>query len=1065
MLWSYGQKKDITFDHLTPEQGFFQTTVFSIIQDRQGFIWFGGTDGLTKYDGYSFTVYKRNPFDSNSIAGNSISALLEDCHGFIWIALWGNGLNRYDPVTDTFTHFLHRPSDPETLNDNRVQILFEDRFNTLWIGTFSGGLSRFYRQSSTFIHYRHDPEDPSSLASNRIWSMCEDKDGNLWIGTNSGLDRFHRESEDFIHYTHDPEKSGIPSQYRARVVYADHLGDLWIGTQEGLDRRDSETGKLVHFVHNPSNPNSISNNIITVVCEDSSDTLWVGTNNGGLNRYNRADNNFSRFFRDPTNPGSINHNDIRCIMEDRSEILWIGTRGGAVNKLDLKPRKFQVFRHSPFNANSLSVSRVHCIYEDHAGVLWIGTDHGGLNRFDMKSGKDVHYLHQPTNPESISSNLVWTILEDQNGEIWVGTDRGINRFNEKRETFVHYRHEPNNPGSLSNDLVFEIYEDKSGILWVGTDFGLNKFNREKEQFIRYTLNTPDDNQLVRIRVRHIHEDDAGVFWIASNRGLIRFDKNNTQVLAYRYDPAKPSCISDDNVFSICEDGSGMLWIGTIMGLNRFDSVQNNFVSYFEEDGLPNDLIFGILMDDDGNLWLSTNNGLSRLDPKTRVFRNYDVNDGLQSNTFSIGAFHHAKSGEMFFGGFNGFNAFFPSRITNNTHVPPIVLTDFQIFNKSVDLGENSPLQKSLTFTEEIALSYTDDVFSFEFSSLDFTIPGKNHYAYIMEGFNDRWTFTRTRREATYTNLDPGNYIFRVIGSNNDEVWNNEGVAMKIVIAPPFWQTVWFRLLALAAIILATYTIYRIRVRTIHNQKKQLEILVAERTRDLAKLIEIKNEFLGMAAHDLRSPLGGVIGYTELMILDMKENRFKTSEIISDLELVHASASRMADLITQLLDISAIESGKINLNLYRENLNSVFEECERIYRKAALQKKISLIIERNESLPEVMIDKSRIVEVVDNLLSNAIKYTFKGGVVCLFAESKESEVIVNVQDSGQGLSEEDQKEMFKSFKKLSSKPTGGESSTGLGLAIVKKLVERHGGRVWVKSKKGKGSTFCFSLPVK
>jgi len=852
----FAQKNSMTFGHISLEQGLSQNTVLCIFQDRKGFIWFGTGDGLNKYDGYSFTVYHHDPENPQSLSHNVVHSIYEDRSGVLWIGTGGGGLNRFDPRSsrgeiEQFTHYQADPDDPHSLSHNVVRSIYEDRSGVLWIGT-GGGLNRFDPQSSQgeteqFTHYQSDPDDPHSLSHNVVSSIYEDRSGVLWIGTVSGLNRFDPRSsqgdtEQFTHYQPDPNDPHSLSHRVVSSIYEDQSGTLWIGTGGGgLNRFDRETEQFTYYQADPNDPYNLSHNRILSIYEDRSGVLWIGTYGGGLNRFDRERKKFIHYQPDSNDPNSLNHNDVLSIYEDRSGVLWIGTGGGGLNKFDRSKERFIHYQTTPNDPGSLSHNEVSSVYEDRSGVLWIGTGGGGLNRFDRDMEQFTYYQTDPTDPQSLSSNAVLSVYEDRSGMLWIGTwDGGLNRFDRNTEQFTHYYADPDDPYSLSSNAVWPIYEDHSGALWIGTwGGGLNRFDRDTKQFLHYYADPDDPNSLSSNVVLSIYEDRSGVLWIGTDGGLNKFDPRSSRgdterFIHYQTDPNDPLSLSHNRVLSIYEDRTGVLWIGTSGGLNKFDRAQETFIHYNKKNGLPHNAIAGILEDQQGNLWLSTGKGISKFNPRTETFKNYSMRDGLQGYEFNAGAYHKSRRGEMFFGGVNGFNAFYPDRIKDNPHIPPIVMTDFQLLNKSVVPSDDSPLQQSITETEEITLSYKDNVFSFEFAALDYTTPEKNQYAYMMEGFNEDWVYSGTKRFVTYTNLDPGRYIFRVKGSNNDGVWNEEGIAVKLTIVPPFWQTTWFKILASACFIGFVYALHKIRIINIERQREKLEYQVGERTRELVE---------------------------------------------------------------------------------------------------------------------------------------------------------------------------------------------------------------------------------------
>jgi len=573
--------------------------------------------------------------------------------------------------------------------------------------------------------------------------------------------------------------------------------------------------------------------------------LWIGTLGEGLNRYDPENDRFIQYVNNPGDPYSLSHNGIRSIYEDRARLLWIGTWSGGLNKCDREKKKFELYQKVLNDPNSLSDNVVRAVLEDPLGALWIGTFGGGLNRLNRETGQYTHYRHNPKDPGSLSHDRIYALYQDRSGIIWVGTANGIlEKFDSKTERFIHYRHDPL---GLNMPRMMSILEDSSGTLWIGTrGGGLDKFDRETGTFTHYHNDPNDANSLETNDVYVIYEapSEPGILWIgAFSGGLYKFDPAKEQFTHYIHDPADPESLCSNEVISIYEDLRGQLWIGTDSGLNKFNRKDASFTSYTKKDGLPNEVIYGILEDHNGNLWFSTNKGLSKFDPLSETFKNYDVSDGLQSNEFNGGAYYKNEKGELFFGGINGLNAFYPERIKDNPFIPPVVITDFLISNKKVPVGAmedgRTILRKSITEAKQIELTHKDDVFSLEFAALHFASPEKNEFAYMMDGLDDEWNYVGNRQFVTYTNLSPGKYNFRIKASNNDGVWNEEGVALKIIVKPPFWLTWWFRGSVVLSLLVFAVSIFQIRTRTIRNTNLELEKRVRGRTVELREEIKVR----------------------------------------------------------------------------------------------------------------------------------------------------------------------------------------------------------------------------------
>jgi len=768
--------------------------------------------------------------------------------GVLWIGTDDGGLNKFDRENGQFIHYQNDPHDPHSLSSNYVTSIYKDQAGVLWIGT-DDGLDRFEQENGQFIHYQNDPYDPHSLSSNYVTSIYEDQAGGLWVGTGGGgLDKFDRETEHFSHYQfsyyqNDPNDPNSLSHYTVSSICEDQAGMLWIGTDGGgIDKFDRETGQFSHYQNVLNDPQSLSNNRVLSVYEDKAGVLWIGTA-GGLDRFDRESEQFIHYQNAPDDPHSLSDNKVLSVYEDQSGVLWIGTRGG-LNKYDREREKFTHYQNNPNDRHSLSNNRVLSFYKDQAGGLWIGTA-DGLDRFDRESEQFIHYQNAPYNPHGLSYGEVMSIYEDKAEVLWIGTrGGGLNKLvlsdaeglDQETNKFIHYRNDSDDPHSLSDNDVFSICEDQAGVLWIGTwGGGLDKFDRENEQFTHYPNDPSDPHSLSHNFVSSIYKDQAGVLWIGTDGGGLNklvlsnaegLGQETEQFIHYQNDSDDPYSLSDNKVLSIYEDQSGILWIGTRGGLNKFDRATETFTHYREKDGLPNDVVYGILEDNHGFLWLSTNKGLSKFDPRTGTFKNYDVRDGLQSNEFNGNAHHKSSSGEMFFGGVNGFNVFYPDNIKDNPYIPPVVLTSLTQGGEDVDVG------KAAEGVKEVTLHWPGNFFEFEFAALSYTQPEKNQYAYMLEGFDKDWNYVGTRRFGRYTNLPGETYTLRIKGSNNDGAWNEKGIAVTITIVPPFWGTWWFR--GIVALVLVGSVIggYRLRVKNVEARTRELENQVEERTHTL-----------------------------------------------------------------------------------------------------------------------------------------------------------------------------------------------------------------------------------------
>lgn len=825
--------RQVKFEHLTPDDGLSSRFVNSIIQDNQGFMWFGTANGLNRYDGYEFTIYRHDPQDPNSLSTSTINMLWEDRAGRLWIATQ-YGLNLFNRQTGQFSRYLNDPTDSHSLNDNRVRRIYEDSQGNLWLGTRDGGLNLFDPARETFTRYQHDPQQPGSLSNNHVEAIYEDHQGVLWVGTMNGLNRFDPDRQTFRHYQADLTTPGSLSHNSISSIYEDRNHNLWIGTLGGgLNQFDRQTEQFTHWRHDETDPHSLSMDTISFISEDKSGMLWIGTLGGGLNRFDRQTEQFTRYLPSPSDPDSLSDVMLLAFWEDRAGALWFGNGGSGIDKYDPLARKFALYRHQPNDPHSLSSNQINGIYEDSQGLIWLGTTGGGLNRFDPQTEQFTHFIPDENNPASVN---IFSIYEDSRQMLWISTwGSGLYRFDRETETFTGYQYDPTNPQSLSHNIVTSMVEDEKGNLWVGTwEGGLNYFDRQTETFTHYRNEPNNPFSLGDDRIIPLHRDRAGNLWLGLvGKGLARFDPTTERFITFQESPKLPVYLSQKTVTSIFEDRAGILWLGIDNNLIGLDWISETFRHYRPEDGLPNGIITCIQGDQQGNLWISTEAGLSRFNPQTETFRNYDTSDGLQGLTFRPPACAASRTGELFFGGLNGLNRFDPATLTDNPYIPPVVLTGFQLFHESVPVDDDSPLPAPINQLSKIVLPYHQNLLSFEFAALNYTASEKNQYAYRMTGVDKSWVYVDSdQRLASYTNLSPGRYTFQVTGSNNDELWNETAKSIEIIITPPWWETAWFQLAMFALGLGFVFGAYRWRVSSIERQRQLLARQVAERTAEL-----------------------------------------------------------------------------------------------------------------------------------------------------------------------------------------------------------------------------------------
>ncbi|MDZ7319775.1 MAG: histidine kinase, partial [candidate division KSB1 bacterium] len=809
-----------------------------------GYLWFGTIDGLNRFDGYHFTVYRNDPTDSNSIAEGWITALYLANDSTLWIGTLASGLCKFDSRTGRFTTYRLETQlidSPERqrliaalpftfsyLNHYTIKAICEDAEGRLWVGTFGSGLYQFDRDQESFSHYPFDFHPANDLAYNIMSLATTEEQGQstIWIGTYGGGLLKLVAGKSCQVYRHDGRKANSLSDNRVMVVYPDPLADcLWVGTLGGgLNQLHLTTGDVSHFQHESGNPNSLSSNQVLSIQRDCCDVLWIGTFDAGLNQLEIASKRVARYQHDPRNINSLGSNEILSLFEDRSDVLWIGTNFGyGINKLNRRKNSFVHYFHDHSHPNSLSENVVFSLCEDHEGILWIGTFQTGLNRFNRLTNEFTHYPHQPKNPHSISDNHVRAIFEDSRRGLWIGTfSGGLNYFDRVKNRFVRFQHDPSNPGSLSHNQVRCIYEDEANNLWVATFGGLNRLDRTTGRFRHYRNDPANPNSLSDDQVYFITGDQRGNLWIATfGGGVDRLNLQTECFTHYRHQPDDSNSLCDDRILTIYVDerDTNRIWFGSFgSGFDRFDRQTQRFTHFTQQQGLPNDVVYCLLPDDNGNFWISTNKGIAKFNVASETFVNYDLLDGLQSNEFNAGAYYKSqRTGEMFLGGVNGFNAFFPGQIQLNPQVPPVAITSFKIFDQ-----EMAGAMEAISPGKVIHLSHKENFFSFEFSVLDFTDVSKNQFAYKMEGLDAHWTYCGTRRFVNYTNLNPGDYVFRVKGANCDGIWNDAGTHVHLNIKPKLTQRWYWHPMVVGTLVLLIILFFTLRTRAKIKRALELE---------------------------------------------------------------------------------------------------------------------------------------------------------------------------------------------------------------------------------------------------
>ncbi len=814
--------RDLRFAHVSFGEGQSHGRISSIIEDNQGFLWFGTNSGLQRYDGYHLRAFRHDPANPKSLSGSYINALFKDRSGNLWVAS-DEYLERYDPVTESFTR------DPSLAGgiEGWVWHISQDGEGMLWLSTHAG-LARLDPTTWQTIRYKHRPDDPTSLSGDVVTATYEQRDGTFWVATTNALDIFDRRTgkvtQHFPLPPHPPDTLQIESAVK---LFEDHSNVLWVvySFGNGLATVDRRNNRLIEYSPSGAGLHGTEFPGVRAIHEDEDGALWLGTASGGMLKLDQQRKRFVRYRNDPRYPDSLSSDQIVAIFGDGDHNIWVGTTGGGLDRFTDRQLPFKTYRHEEYNPNSLETDYTTSVFADSHGDLWVGSMKA-LTRIDRKTGQFTFY-RSVGRPGSLSSTWVISIAEDRSGYLWFGTlGGGLNRYDRRSGRFKNYRHNPADAHSLSHDNVLSLFVDHKGTLWAGTEDGLSAFDPATEHFQVYR---PQESAWLR-RYRAIAEDAQGALWLGSlGGGLQRFDPATGDFAIY----GQGAGLSSDQVNAVRADHSGTVWAGTQNGLDRLDRATGKFTVYYERDGLPGDSVSSILEDERGDLWLSTGNGLSRFSPQTGAFRNYYTSDGLLGNEFyNYANAYHSPTGEMFFNSYAGVIAFFPNKIAETPTIPPVVLTDFLLFGKPVSVSNASPLKQSISLANFITLAHTQNIFSLQFSALSFADPERNRYRYKLEGLETQWNETDSNhRSATYTTLRPGEYIFRVQGRTNRGTWNENGASLRIRVLPPWWRTWWFMTTCAALILFSLWAIYRRRLHQVAWQfNMRLEERVSERTR-------------------------------------------------------------------------------------------------------------------------------------------------------------------------------------------------------------------------------------------
>lgn len=1042
--------KNINFKRITVEDGLSQTSVEYLFQDSKGYMWIGTIDGLNRYNGSRFEVFRYSKDKPNSISGNYISAIAEDDEGNIWVGT-SRGLNRINTHTSEIITYLPGVNGCNLSNYNITEILIDSK-GDIYIAT-EDGLNLYNEEDDNFIRLYNSGDKKNSLSSQFVYSIVEDNYGNYWIGTDNGLNKIENNSQKIIKYYSDGGDNSINDNFIFKL-YADNLDNLWIGTYNGgLNKLDLKTNKIEKFENDPNDDTSIAGNFIRYILRDSRNELWIATNNG-LSRLNEEENKFINYKSKIYDPQSIVSNNVLSLFEDKSGAIWVGTYDGI--SLFNPQNSFKNYKNDPFNTNSLSENMMAGIYEDDEGLLWVGTVNEGLNLIDRKSG-NITKFKSSDDEDSLSNNHIRDIVGIQN-EIWIATEFGLNKYDKLTKKFTRYYNEDNENSLLYND-VRTLYIDNEGILWIGTRDGLCTFDRKN------TFKSYEDifikNGITENVFSDIIQDKDGIIWIASalDGGLIRLNKNTNEIKSYRNNEEDRYSISFNALKTIAIDSKNNIWIGSQFGLNKFDRSTEKFHRYTEDSGLSNNFIYGILIDNEDNPWMSTNYGISKFDIKNDKFVDYNVTDGLQSNEFNGYSYFKSKSGEMFFGGINGLTYFYPNQLEEKKFSPNVVID-------SIYSGEKEILDIS-----NIKIGYKNSNIQFNFFMPDYRNVSKIQYAYKLDGLDENWIFSDDRNYVSYTNLESGVYKFQVVARNSSGDWSKvTTVSFKVGMKP--WQTPLAYVMYALIVSLVLYIIW--------NRVKILDSLVEQRTHELNsklkenkelydKLIKnekYKNNYFVNLSHELRTPLNVIISTQQLITkLNEEDKDIPKEKILYYMSTLRRNSDRLLKLINNIIDTSKIESGSYKLIIEKHDIVYLVEEIVLSMKDFIEANGIELVIDPDVEEKIIECDGSEIEKCIVNLVGNAVKFTPRGGKIEVRIVDLNNKVKISVKDSGIGIEKKYHDAIFDRFGQAYNDVSEEHGGSGLGLTVTKQLVTLHNGRIFVKSEPGHGSEFVIILPVK
>ncbi len=1037
----FGVEREILFKNIANKDGLSQSTVFKIVQDTIGYMWFATQDGLNRYDGYDFKVYRNDEENPASISSNYLRALKVDSNGTLWIG--GNkGISRYDFIHDSFQNYQLFDTHP----DRYVSDIEEDDGGCLWAGTFNGNLYQYNLDKNEFREIKPAYNGEKLDYINDLLSF----EDNLIIGTEYGLFSMDKNNLSIRYISLSEQKSKI------RALKRNIRGGFWVGTEgEGLFLLNDDLTVQQNILHDINNSNSLCNNNVRSLEYDNEGHLWIGTF-VGLSIYNQEQETFSNHYENFSKPYSLSQNSVRSILRDKQGGMWLGTFFGGVNYYHPANIKFNLLNQ---NASELSLSDdvVSSIVEGKNGNIWISTNDKGLNLWDRENGIIKSYTYNEKIRSSLSSNNLKGLLLLNNGKLLIGTHRsGLNFFDPKRNKSIIFKHDEKNLASISGNSVYALLQDHKKQIWVGTWSGLDRFDLESGKFDHFYSDSKG-RRLSSDQISFLFEDSRNRIWVGTFDGLNIFYPERNMFESFKKKQGDISSLSDNEIMCVTEDSKGRIWIGTKNGLNVFDEIERGFKRFTTKDGLPNNVIYGIVEDDKDCLWISTNKGLSCFHQQTRKFRNYDTGDGLQSRQFNNYSFCKLSDGKIMFGGINGITIFNPENIKETPFNTDVVLTQLRIFYKNVLPGDhNKVLEKHIGQTREIKLKSNQNVFAFNFIAINYIASQKIKYLIKLENYDKEWRLSSDTRSGTYSNLPFGKYTFKVKAVSGEGVVNDKVTSIDVHILKPWWLSFWAILVYVFLFIILAVMAYRlIRERIKTQNDLRVERLEKEK---LKEINQMKLQFFTNISHEFRTPLTLILSPLEKIL----EKRLPDEWLNKQHDLIYKNTRRLLNLINQLMDFRKSEIGKLKVKASKGDFVGAINEIYLSFASVASQNNIVYTFDAKDERMEMYFDPGIIEKILFNLLSNAFKFTPNGGTVGIQLYKAGKWAVLEISDTGKGIASDKLSLIFERFYRIDE--NAENPGSGIGLALVKRLVEIHHGNIELESTEGKGSRFKVYLPL-